>query len=475
MISRDACGSVRAMSSTRLACVVVLLCAAGGVGCFESGPLAAGRDAAADGTGATDGAEDATIVGETEEASVADGVEESRDSGDVSGDGDVSGEVVDTHDATGDAEVSEVKACVGDDDCGDVSAADRCAGPIRCLDYQCVPDPAGAVSCPAATACSRWSCAPETGACVETNTCACDGVAVLQCGVDAIWSSPAGGSGPPLDAFSCGPASTGGAVRLYGMAAHGRVRVSSSGGVRGLHVLSGDVCDGRSCAAGGGDILYFDAVPGVRYTLAVEESGPNTQHAVRADCDLLDEVVCNDGLDDDGDGLTDCAERACDGIAGCRLPPDSELDLCGDRLDNDADGATDCDDGDCHDDAGCLESCEVLTGSIYCNYHQGFDNGSGKARATHYACTDVPQSAREVVFRIDAGFTGRIRIGFSGSNGLSLFLLRETGRGCTPHDCVDMSSGDMFIDLVEGDTFYLAIDGPGDAIGAFDFHIDCLE
>lgn len=484
---------------------MILLCVAGVGGCFESGPLAAAD--VPDATGQGDGdipdggdgqtstaAPDATLAdpdsatdsGVATDTRDATGIADATDTADAieivdatdtvapdTGDTRDTGDTGDASD-TGDAVEVEARACVGDDDCAGVPATDRCAGPIRCLDYQCRPDPAGRVVCPEPDACSRWACAPASGECVETNTCACDGDA-LACGIDAIWSTPVGGSGPALPAYTCGPAATGGTVRLFEMAVHGRVRVSASGGVRGLHVLPGDVCDGQTCAAGGDDALYFDATPGARYTLAVEESGPNTQHAVRADCDLIDEVVCNDGLDDDGDGLTDCAERACDGIAGCDLPPASEVDLCGDHLDNDTDGATDCDDVDCADDAGCLESCEILAGSIYCNYHQGFDNGAGKAHATHYACTATPQTAREVVFRIDAGFTGRIRIGFSGSNGLALFLMRETGRGCTPHDCIEMSTGDMFIDLVEGDTFYLAIDGPGDAVGDFDFMIDCLE
>src|ERR1044071_7544890 len=54
------------------------------------------------------------------------------------------------------------------------------------------------------------------------------------------------------------------------------------------------------------------------------------------------EVLCNDGVDNDGDGLVDCADGNCQFAAniekGCR---------CYDNVDNDGDGKIDKADGDC--------------------------------------------------------------------------------------------------------------------------------
>src|SRR6187431_415355 len=55
-----------------------------------------------------------------------------------------------------------------------------------------------------------------------------------------------------------------------------------------------------------------------------------------------DEVLCNDGIDNDGDGLVDCADGNCTFAAnierGCR---------CYDGVDNDGDGRIDQADSNC--------------------------------------------------------------------------------------------------------------------------------
>ena len=62
-----------------------------------------------------------------------------------------------------------------------------------------------------------------------------------------------------------------------------------------------------------------------------------------------DEVVeiCNDGIDNDNDGFTDCDDNDCMDDALC------DVEICNDGIDNDNDGFTDCDDNDCVNDPGC--------------------------------------------------------------------------------------------------------------------------
>ncbi len=71
------------------------------------------------------------------------------------------------------------------------------------------------------------------------------------------------------------------------------------------------------------------------------------------------ETVCDDGFDQDGDGLTDCADPDCDtaicdtagnrcrdaGCDGCRM--EASETMCGDGADEDCDGLRDCLDPDC--------------------------------------------------------------------------------------------------------------------------------
>ncbi len=57
------------------------------------------------------------------------------------------------------------------------------------------------------------------------------------------------------------------------------------------------------------------------------------------------ETKCSDGIDNDKDGLTDCADPDCEGSAVCG-PEDTDA-RCNDKVDNDGDGFVDCEDKDC--------------------------------------------------------------------------------------------------------------------------------
>ncbi len=60
---------------------------------------------------------------------------------------------------------------------------------------------------------------------------------------------------------------------------------------------------------------------------------------------------CNDGVDNDNDGATDCADSDCD--ADPVFCPKPEAGKCNDGVDNDKDGKTDCNDTDCGPDPIC--------------------------------------------------------------------------------------------------------------------------
>ena len=61
------------------------------------------------------------------------------------------------------------------------------------------------------------------------------------------------------------------------------------------------------------------------------------------------ERMCEDGSDDDGDGMIDCGDADCFDSARCQAGGGEERTdrACSDWVDNDGDGATDCDDADC--------------------------------------------------------------------------------------------------------------------------------
>ncbi|MAQ14900.1 MAG: hypothetical protein CMN30_08905 [Sandaracinus sp.] len=61
------------------------------------------------------------------------------------------------------------------------------------------------------------------------------------------------------------------------------------------------------------------------------------------------ETQCQDGMDDDGDGLTDCADSDCFENQACMFGGSEERNdqRCSDWVDNDGDGLLDCEDPDC--------------------------------------------------------------------------------------------------------------------------------
>lgn len=69
-----------------------------------------------------------------------------------------------------------------------------------------------------------------------------------------------------------------------------------------------------------------------------------------------EELLCQDGLDNDGDGHADCEDSDCHEDDYCRAippymaPPEAD---CADGLDNDYDLLVDCDDSDCAEAPAC--------------------------------------------------------------------------------------------------------------------------
>ncbi|MSP16457.1 MAG: hypothetical protein EXR73_07590 [Myxococcales bacterium] len=94
----------------------------------------------------------------------------------------------------------------------------------------------------------------------------------------------------------------------------------------------------------------------------LDDDGDGAVDCADYDCDRLAgcehgfESTCDDGIDNDADLLADCTDAECDAVAGCELGLERS---CGDGVDNDADGATDCDDADCTAADLCVVHCPV--------------------------------------------------------------------------------------------------------------------
>ena len=73
--------------------------------------------------------------------------------------------------------------------------------------------------------------------------------------------------------------------------------------------------------------------------------------------------VCDDGVDNTGNGLIDCEDDMCAEAPGC------QVEVCIDGLDNDGNGFVDCDDCECEGDPACAPPppCHGCNGTIDCS------------------------------------------------------------------------------------------------------------
>jgi len=107
--------------------------------------------------------------------------------------------------------------------------------------------------------------------------------------------------------------------------------------------------------------------------------------------------ICDDGVDNDGDGLMDCADQDCQLDVNCQLP--SNETSCTDGLDNDGDGFIDCADADCSNDSACLPSSETSCTDGIDNDNDGLIDCDDTDCAGQSAC--LPNSETSCTDSID--------------------------------------------------------------------------
>ncbi len=122
---------------------------------------------------------------------------------------------------------------------------------------------------------------------------------------------------------------------------------------------------------------------------------------------------CSDGIDNDGDGDIDCADDECD----C-----TQAEICNNYRDDDGDGLVDCQDGDCDDFAGCERECNNGVdddGDGFYDYYDG-DCVDDPNNPNDYVITKPDCEARPEDNVFDAGEAWRSNSRTSSARGLPL-------------------------------------------------------
>lgn len=150
-------------------------------------------------------------------------------------------------------------------------------------------------------------------------------------------------------------------------------------------------------------------------------------------------------------------------------------ELCGDYKDNDLDGLTDCADDTCFMEAVCLDSCFAPKSLLV----PGFFNGDSSARPNleSASCSPVsgPESIFEVVIPWDGTFVATVN---SWSSDFSVSLRTTCNDPASEIACSNEGSpnggkGDRIsLEVVQGQKFYLVVDGAAGGSGFFDLSLD---
>ncbi len=255
-----------------------------------------------------------------------------------------------------------------DNDCdGQLDCADpECAAVPGCA--MCIPTgpegPAGTCNdgrdndCSGTSDCADRACA-MSAECVPTND---------NCATARFISLPGSASGTTVgarDDFTPTCSSSMGApdvVYVFRNPTRQTITIDTIGSAYDTILLvRRDNCMGPDQAcdddAGGGTasrIVLTNAEPGTYFVIV---DGFNSgAGAYRLNLTLGSREVCNNAVDDDGDGLADCADTDCAGFPTCMMCTPiarAETGFCTGGRDEDCDGLTDCVDPDCRVDPSC--------------------------------------------------------------------------------------------------------------------------
>jgi hypothetical protein len=176
--------------------------------------------------------------------------------------------------------------------------------------------------------------------------------------------------------------------------------------------------------------------------------------------------VCDEGYA--GDECDECAE-------GYRNYPECEEmeQICDDEVDNDGDGQTDCDDvEDCDCDGGPWGPCEAV--SIRCGETvEDTTVGGSDLIDVHTGCSNWDDRGPERVYVLRNAPAGKVHADITAMQegvDLDLFVHED---GCDPADCKHVGSHDVEFEYDPEKTTYLIVDGYKGAAGTFTLTVDC--
>jgi hypothetical protein len=360
------------------------------------------------------------------------------------------------HDACTTDDACSAGACVatGSLDCGDNNACttDGCDAALGCVHGYSADACDDRDPCTTGDTCADGVCQPGANTCPQT----CSPAATVACGGSLTWSTTGPNATDAVESYPCAVSPQAGpeyAVR-FDAPYDGLidVRLTGEDSATNLFVLksAGQGCSPDTCVQWDFAATDFYALQGETYYLVVDSKDmPSGLGAftLSVDCVPEHEQVCDDGVDDDADGLTDC------------------------------DDVTDCPAGtDACPLANCEWAWEVLPDATgyWSDHWSNYGLGSTDL-IQQYACSEGAYGAREYTYRFvpTTDCTALFALTTESAR-LEVFVLSAGDDGtCSPLNCVDAASDTLTLPLLAGETYYVVVDGPAGAQSSYELEVLC--
>ncbi|MCP4918862.1 MAG: hypothetical protein GY913_18305, partial [Proteobacteria bacterium] len=208
--------------------------------------------------------------------------------------------------------------CDDDNPCTD----DSCDSELGCLtasnDVACDDeDP-----CTSGDACVEGACQPGA-----TNTCgtSCQPGLALACGDSHAWTTLGGSFDEAVGAYACdgaplmpGPETTFRFTAPFDLRLELQLDTEASDSALFLLDDLGSGCDAENCRAFTAETVSLDVQAGAALFFVVDDALAGGAYELNVSCVPTTEQRCDDGIDEDLDGQTDCADiRDCLGTPAC--------------------------------------------------------------------------------------------------------------------------------------------------------------
>jgi hypothetical protein len=297
--------------------------------------------------------------------------------------------------------------------------------------------------------------------CAKADACQapqCTAGLPISCGGSDSWATYSFGATNSIDSYgSCSPYTYSGPEYAYSFAAKtsGKVQVSLSAESAPTDLLVLQAAADGSCSSDqcldydfGPTGVSFEAEAGKTYFLVIDGfNGAQGSYTIAVDCGVeAPPEVCGNGLDDDGDGSTDCEDDACFGA-----------------------------------EEGCQPACvpdTVELADLSCPSDEDFYNNGSKGSTNaidSYSCnSSYDYSGPEYVYTYIADADTQVTVSLSDEDDdTDVLVLQDKGIGCNPASCLTAGTSGASFAAKKGQTYFIVVDGYEGAVGDYSLTFSC--